>query len=86
LLLLVISRIILRRKIPNAGVHRGGNMKMIAEYLADAVKFERMAEDAIDPTVKAAFKNQAEAYRKLAVKRANELGVPVPAIPESEKG
>ena len=59
---------------------------MIAEYLADAVKFERMAEDAIDPAVKAAFKNQAGAYRNLAIKRANELGVPVPAIPESERG
>ena len=57
-------------------------MKMIAEYLADAVKFQRMAEDAIDPAVKAAFKNQAEAYRKLVIKRAIELGVPPPDIPK----
>jgi hypothetical protein len=56
-------------------------MKLVAEYLRDAIKFEQMAEDAEDAAVKAAFKNQAQAYRKLAIKRAKELGMPPPDIP-----
>jgi hypothetical protein len=56
-------------------------MQTVAEYLAEAIKFERMADDAIDEKVKAAFKNQADSYRKLAIKRAKELGYPVPAPP-----
>jgi hypothetical protein len=31
--------------------------------------------------VKAGFKKQADAYRKLAIKRAKELGMPVPDVP-----
>jgi hypothetical protein len=58
-------------------------MKLITEYLAEAVKWERMADDAIDKRVRSAFKNQAEAYRKLAIKRAHELGVPPPEVPEA---
>jgi hypothetical protein len=56
-------------------------MKLVAEYLRDAIKFEQMAEDAEDAAVKAALKNQAQAYRKLATKRAKELGMPPPEIP-----
>jgi hypothetical protein len=55
-------------------------MKLVAEYLRDAIKFEQMAEDAEDAAVKAALKNQAQAYRKLAIKRAKELGMPPPDI------
>jgi hypothetical protein len=57
-------------------------VKLIAEYLADAVKFERMAEEAIAPEVKTALIQQAEASRKLAIKRAKELGIPLPDKPE----
>lgn len=60
-------------------------MKMVTEYLAEAVKFERMAEDAISDNVRAAFKNQAEAYHKLAIKRAKELGLPSYGTPEEAK-
>jgi len=59
-------------------------MKLVAEYLTDALKFERMAEDAIDDALKAAFKNQAAAYRKLAIKRAKDLGIPPPSVPPTE--
>ena len=59
-------------------------MQTIAEYLAEAVKFDRMADDAIDEKIKAAFKNQADAYRKLAIKRAKELGYPLPAPPKPD--
>ena len=55
-------------------------MKTIAEYLADAAKFDAMAEDADDSELKAALKKQAAAYRKLAVERAKKIGVPPPEI------
>jgi hypothetical protein len=48
-------------------------MKMVAEYLFEAVKFERMASDTDNSELKAAFRKQASEYRKLAVKRAKEL-------------
>ncbi len=59
-------------------------MQTVAEYLAEAIKFERMADDAIDEKAKIAFQNQADAYRKLAIKRAKELGYPIPAPPKPE--
>ena len=54
-------------------------MQTVGEYLAEAIKFERMADGAIDEKAKAAFKNQADNYRKLAIKRAKELGYPISA-------
>ena len=59
-------------------------MQTVAEYLAEAIKFDRMADDAIDDKVKAAFKNQADAYRKLAIKRAKEFGYPLTAPPRPD--
>ena len=59
-------------------------MKTVGEYLAEAIKFEQMAADITDVTAKAAFKNQADAYRKLAIMRAKELGYPIPAPPKPE--
>jgi hypothetical protein len=57
-------------------------MKTVGEYLADAIKFERMAEDALDEKAKTAYKNLADDYRKLAIRRAKELGYPIPAPPK----
>jgi hypothetical protein len=59
-------------------------MKLVTDYLLEAVKFERMAREASTPELKAALEKQAADYRKLAVKRANEIGVPPPDIPEQE--
>ena len=56
-------------------------MKLVAEYLFEAVKFERMASETDNPELKAAFRKQASEYRRLAVKRAKELVVPPPDIP-----
>jgi hypothetical protein len=39
---------------------------MIAEYLENAFKFERMAAEETDPKLKANLEKQAVAYRKLA--------------------
>jgi hypothetical protein len=53
-------------------------MKLVAEYLADAIKFDQMAEDATDEALKASLRKQAAEYRKLALKRAKQLGMPLP--------
>ena len=58
---------------------------MVAEYLADAIKFERLANDEKKPDVKAALKKQAAAYRKLAAERAKQMGLPPPDISPQPK-
>jgi hypothetical protein len=58
---------------------------MLAEYLDRALQFERMAGYTEDPTLKQQLLQQCEAYRKLAKKRAIELGVPLePPTPTQE--
>jgi ABC-type Zn uptake system ZnuABC Zn-binding protein ZnuA len=54
-------------------------MKMLAEYLDTAIKFEQMAAQEKDPKLKADFEKQAAAYRKLAEKRAKEYGLKMPS-------
>jgi hypothetical protein len=51
-------------------------MKTIAEYLKEAAEFEHRAEEATDQKLKIALKGQAEQYRKLALARAEQLGIP----------
>jgi hypothetical protein len=53
-------------------------MKLIVEYWAEAMKFQRMSDDSTDEKIKAALRNQADAYRKFANKRAIGLGLPIP--------
>jgi len=53
-------------------------MKLVTEYLQQAMEFERMAAEAADPQLAADLKKQAAAYHRLAAKRATELGEPVP--------
>jgi hypothetical protein len=61
-------------------------MKLVGEYLIDAIKFVQMAEDAKDEELKAALMKQAADYRKLALKRAGQLGIPLPAVsPETKR-
>jgi hypothetical protein len=48
-------------------------VKLIAEYLEQAVKFYRMAAEATDPKLKESLQKQGDAYRKLADKRAAQL-------------
>ena len=45
-------------------------MRMVAEYLEKALHFEQMAAAESDPELKASLIKQAEAYRKMAAKRA----------------
>jgi hypothetical protein len=51
---------------------------MIAEYLENAFKFEQLASDETNPTLKGDFEKQAAAYRKLAAERATKLGLETP--------
>jgi hypothetical protein len=56
-------------------------VKLVAEYLEEAIKFERMAAEASDSKLKELLQNQAAAYRKLADKRAAELHLPPVNLP-----
>ena len=56
-------------------------MKLVAEYLDRAMQFERMADGASDPDLKAQLLQQCEAYRKLAAKRAAALNAPEGSTP-----
>ena len=58
---------------------------MVAEYLVDAIKFDRMAEDAVDVALKVSFRKQAAEYRKLALKRAKLLDMPPPDVSPEPK-
>ncbi len=53
-------------------------MKMIAEYLEQAIRFEHMAQAEANQTLKSDLEKQAIAYRKLAVERAKKLGIALP--------
>jgi hypothetical protein len=55
-------------------------MQRLAEYLENARQFERLAADEINPAIKAQFEKQAEAYQKLAERRAGFLGAVVPKL------
>ena len=57
---------------------RGVTMKMLAEHLDNAMKFERMAAGESDAKLKAEFEKQAVAYRKLAEQRARKYGYAMP--------
>jgi len=48
-------------------------MKLIHEYLEHSVQFERMADEADNPTLREQFLKHAAAYRKLAENTAAEL-------------
>jgi hypothetical protein len=56
-------------------------MKLVTEYLERVVEFERMANEATDPKLRAGLNKQADAYFRLAVDRAKATGQPVPERP-----
>jgi hypothetical protein len=56
-------------------------MRLVAEYLDRALQFERMADGTEDPALRQQLLEQSVAYRKLAAKRATQLGVPAPDEP-----
>jgi hypothetical protein len=56
-------------------------MKMVAEYLEYVMRFQSMAAAEKNLTAQAQLLQQADAYYKLAVKRAQELGQALPPRP-----
>jgi hypothetical protein len=58
-------------------------MKMLTEYLERALEFERHAASEKNEAFKAELLKQATAYRKMAAKRAEQYGLPMPSLPES---
>ena len=53
-------------------------MKMLAEYLESAIKFERLAAEERNTALKAELEKQAMAYQKLAEKRAKQYNLTLP--------
>ena len=56
----------------------GCAMKLVAEYLERHAQFRRMADTEKNLAVKRQMLDQAEAYYRLAVKRARALNHPIP--------
>ena len=56
-------------------------MKLVAEYVAEALKFEQLAATEKNPEFRAQLEKQAAAYRKLAAERAKKLDMPPPEKP-----
>jgi hypothetical protein len=57
-------------------------MLKLQEYLENARRFERLAADETNSAIKAQFQNQADAYRKLAERRARFLEAVKHKIPD----
>jgi hypothetical protein len=51
-------------------------MKTVADYLAQAAKFEQLASEEKDPKFKSNLEKQAKEYRKLAAERARAERTP----------
>jgi hypothetical protein len=67
-----------------------GAVKLVAEYLEQAIRFSRMAAEETDLKLKELLEKQALAYRKLADKRSAQLKLPpvnLPAVmPKKNEG
>lgn len=55
-------------------------MKLLTEYLERAIQLEEMAAQEPDSSFKDQLLEQAQAYRKLAAKRAESYGLLAPSI------
>jgi hypothetical protein len=54
-------------------------VKLLTEYLERAIQLEAMAANEPDSAFKEQLLDQAQAYRKLAAKRASDYGLPPPS-------
>jgi hypothetical protein len=63
------------------GLRESRAVRMIAEYLEHAIRFEQLAKEEKHPKFKEELLRQATAYRKLAEERAKKLGLPMPKPP-----
>jgi hypothetical protein len=58
-------------------------MKLLTQYLERVLQLEALAADESDPVIQGQLLGQADAYRKIAAKRAEEYGLPPPSPPKS---
>jgi hypothetical protein len=65
--------------VNNPATGRSCFVKLLTEYLDRAVQLEKMAEQEPDSSFKEQLLAQAQAYRKLAAKRAESYGLPPPS-------
>jgi hypothetical protein len=56
-------------------------VKLLTEYIERALQLESLAELETDPGFSAELVKQANAYRKIAAKRAEQYGLPPPSPP-----
>jgi hypothetical protein len=56
-------------------------MKMLTDFLDRAIEFEKLAAAELNSVFKNQLLEQAAEYRKLAAKRAEEYGLPMPSPP-----
>lgn len=54
-------------------------MKLLTEYLERAIQLENLARSETDSNFRNQLLKQADAYRKLAAKRAKDYGLPAPS-------
>jgi hypothetical protein len=59
-------------------------MKQLSEFLQHAIEFQALAARESNPTLRARYQEQADAYRALAAKLAADLGINVPALMDSQ--
>ncbi len=64
----------------------GFTMKLLTEYFERSIELERLAAGERDSAFKTQLLKQAAAYRNLATKRAEQLGLPLPSRPENGNG
>jgi hypothetical protein len=57
-------------------------VKLLTEYIERALQLEALADGETDLRFKAELLKQAASYRKLAAKRAEQYGLPLPSAPE----
>lgn len=76
----------LPRRNTNFKARRHNNRdEIVTEYLERAVSLERLVANEQESQFEKALLSQAEAYRKLAARRAEVYGLPPPSPPEISK-
>jgi hypothetical protein len=58
-------------------------MKQLSEFLQHTIEFQALAARESNPTLRARYQEQADAYQALAEKLAAELGIDIPALMNS---
>ena len=69
----------------NLSLPVGNNLNLIVDYLERAAQFQRLASDEENATLRERLMGQADAYRKLATKRAETIGADLSNLPDRSR-